>query len=215
MGLSDLTPMLDFRLLFITDRQLAPRDSLETVVDAACEAGVRAVQLREKDLDSRSLFDLAVRLREITSAHGARLLVNDRVDIALAARADGIHKPEDGFPVVAARRFLGDDKLIGASTHSLERAAEMQTAGADFVTFGPVFETPSKKKYGPPQGLDALRRVAGALDTPVFALGGVTPQRAVACIEAGAAGVAVISAIAASSDIKSAVGEFREALEGL
>ncbi len=212
MALSDLTPMVDFRLLLITDRKLAGRNSLESIVDAACKAGVRAVQLREKDLDSRSLFDLAVRLREITSAHGAQLLVNDRVDIALAARADGIHRPEDGFPAPTARRLLGEKSIIGASTHSLERVRQMQTAGVDFVTFGPVFDTQSKNKYGPPQGLESLRAVTGDVDLPVFALGGVTPKRAAACMEAGASGVAVISAVLGAADVPGAVKDFREAL---
>lgn len=215
MELLDLIPMVDFRLLLITDRKLAKRRSLESIIAAACAAGVRAIQLREKDLDSRSLLELAVRLRKITSECGARLFLNDRVDIALAARADGIHRPEDGFPVTEARRLLGERSLIGASTHSLERAQQMRKAGADFVTFGPVFDTPSKRKYGPPHGMDSLRAVTGAAGLPVFALGGVTPERAGACVEAGAAGVAVISAILESVDVAGIVEEFREAMGSL
>ena len=215
MEWSDLTPMVDFRLLLITDRKLATAGSLDTVVESACKAGVRAVQLREKDLDSRSLFELALRLREITSEHGARLFVNDRVDIALAARADGIHRPENGFPVPLARRLLGEPALVGASTHSLERVQQMQTDGADFVTFGPVFETPSKRKFGPPRGLSALRTVSDAVDIPVFALGGITPERAADCLEAGAAGVAVISAVVGSIDIQRVVMDFRAAMGSL
>jgi thiamine-phosphate pyrophosphorylase len=207
--------MVDFRLLLITDRNLAASGSLETVVENACKAGVRAVQLREKDLDSRSLLELALRLREITSAHGACLFVNDRVDIALAAQADGIHRPEDGFPVPMAKRLLGKPALIGASTHSLERVQQMQTDRADYVTFGPLFETPSKRKYGPPQGLSTLRAVSHAVDIPVFALGGITPERAADCLGAGAAGVAVISAIVGSIDVQGVIGEFRAAMGSL
>jgi thiamine-phosphate pyrophosphorylase len=207
--------MVDFRLLLITDRAVSTPRPLEAFIRTACRAGVRAVQLREKDLDSRSLLETALELRDITTGMEARLLINDRVDIALAARADGIHRPENGLALEDARRVLGAAAIIGASTHSVDGAREAADAGADYITFGPVFETPSKMKYGPPKGLDALGEAAAAAAVPVFALGGVTPDRTSDCIRAGAAGVAVISAIAGAEDIRRAVGDFKEALGSL
>jgi thiamine-phosphate pyrophosphorylase len=204
--------MLDFRLYLVTDRHSSKTRPLEDAIDEACSAGVRAVQLREKDLDARSLYDLAARLRRITASHGAALFINDRVDIAMAVGADGVHSPENGFPPAAARRIAGRQILAGASTHSLERAREAEEDGADFITFGPVFDTPSKLKYGPSQGLEMLRTVARGVGIPVFAIGGITPERARQCIDCGARGVAVVSAILASSDTERALREFERAL---
>ncbi len=204
--------MVDFRLYLITDRRVSGTQPLEDAVDHACRGGVRAVQLREKDLDAKSLHDLAVRLRKITASHGAALFVNDRLDIAMAVGADGIHSPENGFPPAAVRRIAGERILAGVSTHSLESARGAEEEGADFITFGPVFETPSKLAYGPPHGLEMLRRVAGGVKIPVFALGGITPERARPCIESGASGVAVISAVLASIDIDRTLREFENEL---
>jgi thiamine-phosphate pyrophosphorylase len=204
--------MVDFRLYLITNRHVSKAWPIEDAVDEACRSGVRAVQIREKDLDARSLHDLAVRLRRITASRGASLLVNDRVDIAMAVGADGIHSPENGFPPRAARRLAGGSILVGASAHSLERARGAEQEGADFVTFGPVFDTPSKREHGPPQGLEQLRRVADGVEIPVFAIGGVTPERALQCIQCGARGVAVISSVLASNDIDRTVRQFESAL---
>ena len=204
--------MVDFRLYLVTDRRSSKVRPLEDAVDEACRGGVRAVQLREKDLDAKSLYDLAVRLRRTTASRGAALLVNDRMDIAMAVGADGIHSPENGFPPPVVRRLAGRHALIGVSAHSLERAREVEKEGADFITFGPVFETPSKMKYGPPQGLEMLRKVTGEVRIPVFAIGRITPERAGQCIGCGARGVAVVSAILASIDIARTLREFETAL---
>ncbi len=150
-------------------------------------------------------------MREVTRRSKARLIINDRADIALEVGADGVHCPENGLPVGSVRR-LCPKALIGASSHSLERAAEAGAAGADFVLFGPVFPTPSKAKYGEPQGLDALAVVAGEAGVPVFAIGGITPENAHLCLEKGAAGVGVISAILSAEDVPAAVESFRRSL---
>ena len=207
--------MIEFRLYLVTDRRLVTARPLEDAVADACRAGVRAVQLREKDLDAKSLFELALRLRRIASSSRAALLVNDRADIARAACADGVHCPEGGFPPAVARRILGERAIIGVSTHSLEAALEAEKHGADFITFGPVFETPSKFKYGAPQGLERLGDVATAVRIPVFAIGGITPERVRMCLDCGARGVAVVSAILGSADIERAVRDFEQALGGL
>ena len=207
--------MIDFRLYLVTDRRLAVSRSLEDVVGDACRAGVRAVQLREKDLDARSLLDLAARTRRITSSSDTALLINDRVDIALACGAGGVHCPEAGFPPADARRVFGEGAIVGVSTHSLGAALDAKKNGADFITFGPIFDTPSKTKYGAPLGLGALRDVTSAVRLPVFAIGGITPERARSCLDYGARGVAVISAVLGAPNIARAVGEFEQALGGL
>jgi len=138
--------------------------------------------------------------------------VNDRVDIAMAVGADGVQLPENGFPPRAARRAAAGKILVGVSAHSLERARSAEHEGADFITFGPVFDTASKLRYGPPQGLDALRRVAGGVNVPVFAVGGITPERALRCTACGASGVAVISAVLGSTDVGRTLREFEDAM---
>lgn len=153
-------------------------------------AGVQAVQIREKDLDDRAVYELALAAREALPPP-ATVLVNGRVDLALAAGADGVHLPADGVPVAALRRRFGTSVLLGVSTHSVEEVELASRDGADYVTFGPVWPTPSKERYGPPLGVEALARAAEA-GIPVYALGGVMLSRFAAAAEAGAAGVAGI-----------------------
>jgi thiamine-phosphate pyrophosphorylase len=139
------------------------------------------------------LFELVARAAEITRGSQTRLLVNDRSDIARAAGADGVHLTAQSLPVEVVRNICGAEFLIGVSTHSLDEARTAQGAGADFVVFGPVFETDSKRAYGAPQGLDKLREVACALgEFPVVAIGGITVENVSECFEAGAKGVAAI-----------------------
>ena len=150
-------------------------------------------QIREKSLPARVLYELTSRAAEITRATQTRLLVNDRVDIARAAGADGVHLTTRSLPADVVRRICGAEFLIGVSTHSLEEARAARDAGADFVVFGPVFETESKRGFGEPQGLDKLRQVASELrDFPVLAIGGISLENFGACLEAGASGVAAI-----------------------
>jgi len=203
--------MIDFKLYLVTNRAACVSGPLETVVDQACAAGVRAVQLREKDLSGGDLHGLAVKMREVTRRTEARLFINDRADIALGVGADGVHCTESGLPVGLVRR-LCPDGLVGASSHSLERAAEAGTSGAHFVLFGPIFPTPSKAKYGEPQGLEALSVVTRGVGVPVFAIGGITPENAPLCLEKGAAGVGVISSILSAKDVPAAVESFRQSL---
>ncbi|AJE04235.1 thiamine phosphate synthase [Geobacter pickeringii] len=184
-----------FPLYLITDRHQTAGRPLLDVVGEALAGGVRGVQLREKDLPPRELLELAHALRELTGRFGARLLVNDRVDIALAAKADGVHLGEASIPADAARRLLGPERLIGVSCHSLAGARGAEERGADFITFGPVFFTPSKASYGPPAGVAALAETVRAVTLPVFALGGITRDNVAEVVGAGAAGIALISAI--------------------
>src|SRR5215203_5465683 len=163
------------------------------LVRAAVDAEVPLFQIREKSLRARVLFELVARAAEITRGSKTRLLVNDRSDIARAAGADGAHLTSQSLPVEVVRNVYGAEFLIGVSTHSLAEAQKAYAAGADFVVFGPVFETESKRAYGAPQGLDKLRDVTRALgEFPVLAIGGITLDNVGACFDAGARGVAAI-----------------------
>ena len=205
--------MIDFKLYLVTNRALYAAGPLETVVDQACGAGVRAVQLREKDLSGGDLHSLAVTMREVTRRTEARLFINERADIALGVGADGVHCTESGLPVGLVRR-LCPEALVGASSHSLARAVEAGTSGADFVLFGPVFPTPSKTKYGEPQGLDALCAVAGGVGVPVFAIGGITPENLAEVLGTGVKRVAVSGAIVTAADPAAAAGSVLSGLIG-
>ena len=202
---------LGFSLYLITDRAVSSRAPAD-VVEECLGAGLRAVQLREKDLEVRELLTLADTLRDATRRHGARLLVNDRADAALAARADGVQRTHTSLPVSALRAITPPGFLVGASVHSEAEAREAAAEGADFVVFGPVYDTPSKRRYGPPQGLAALETVARAVGRPVLAVGGLTPARVPEVIAAGAAGVAVIGAIYAAPRPADATKAFLDAL---
>jgi thiamine-phosphate pyrophosphorylase len=178
----------------ITSGQATPDDpQFLRLVRAAVDAEVPLFQIREKLLSARVLFELVARAAEITHGSKTRLLVNDRSDIARAAGADGVHLTAQSLPVAVVRKTCGAEFLIGVSTHSLAEAQAARDAGADFVVFGPVFETESKRAYGAPQGLGKLREVTRALgEFPVVAIGGITLKNFSECFEAGARGVAAI-----------------------
>lgn len=196
-----------FDLYLITDRGVVGDRDLIEVVEQALRGGVKAIQLRDKGLAGRSLFELALKFREVTSKYNAQLLINDRVDIAMAARADGVHLPSDGMTVKDARALLGSGKLIGLSCHSKEDVEKAETDGADFATVGPIYDTPSKREYGEPLGegiLNELRKCA----IKVFALGGVKIEKIEECISSGADGVAMISGILSSKDVEKTTIEY-------
>jgi thiamine-phosphate pyrophosphorylase len=191
---------LDFDLYVVTDRQLTGGRPLGRVVEAALRGGARAFQLREKDLSPRELYPLALEMRQLTRTYGARLLINDRIDVALAAGADGVHLTTTSLPASVARQVLGPERLIGVSTHTLAEAQAAAEEGADFLVFGPVFFTPSKAPYGQPVGLDALRAVRAAVTLPILAIGGIKKANLDQVIGAGADGIAVISAVISADD---------------
>lgn len=203
----------DLALCVITDRQQTGGRPLREVVAAALRGGARAVQLREKDLPPRDLYPLALELRALTRQYGARLLINDRIDVALAVEADGVQLTTASLPAAAARRLLGPERLIGVSTHNLSEARAAAEGGADFLVFGPIFFTPSKAPYGEPVGLDALRAVRGAVGLPILAIGGIKKTNLDQVMEAGANGIAVISAVIAASDPTAASRELLAALQ--
>jgi thiamine-phosphate pyrophosphorylase len=188
----------------ITDRRLAgDLGRAARTALAGLPPGTAAVHLREKDLGGRELLRLARTLRAATAAAGQLLLVNDRLDVALAAGADGVHLPSAGVPAADARRLLGP-RLVGVSCHSLEDVRRARDAGADYATFGPIFDTPSKRAFGPPRGLAALAEAA-ELGLPLVALGGIDAAGARAARAAGARAVAAIRAWLAAPDPAAAV----------
>lgn len=204
---------VDFSLYLITDRSSLPagRELLETV-RAALRGGVKAVQLREKDLSAAQLYPLAMAMRQLTWDFGAKLLINDRIDLALAVDADGVHLGGQSLLVSVARQLLGTNRLIGVSTHHLDEACLAAAAGADFVTCGPVYATASKAAYGPPLGVEALAGACAHAPCPVFALGGVTVERLSELRDAGCARIALIGGILHALDPE---GAARELLQGL
>ncbi|HXQ74842.1 MAG TPA: thiamine phosphate synthase [Pyrinomonadaceae bacterium] len=163
------------------------------LAEAAVAAQISLVQIREKNLSARVLYELVSRATKITRGSLTRVLVNDRLDVALTAGADGVHLTSASLPARVVRKICGPEFLIGASTHSLETTHDARDSGADFAVFGPVFETESKRVYGPPQGLDKLQQVASELQGfPVVAIGGITLGNAESCFAAGASGIAGI-----------------------
>jgi thiamine-phosphate pyrophosphorylase len=202
----------ELRLCLVTDRRQTHGRDLLAVVEECLAAGLPAVQLREKDLGAADLARLGRALRALTAGWGARLIVNDRVDVALAVGADGVQRTSTSLPIPDILSLAGGRLHVGASVHALEEAVEAAAAGARWVVFGPIYETPSKLSYGPPQGLAALERVARTVTVPVIAIGGITPERVAEVRRAGARGVAAISALLAADRPADATKRFLEAL---
>jgi thiamine-phosphate pyrophosphorylase len=167
---------------YVTDRR---RGDLLSSAIAAIRDGVDMIQIREKDLEARPLYELVCKVRDAAAGTSTKILVNDRLDVALAANIDGVHLPADGLPAARVRPFV---RLMGCSTHTLEEVLQAEQDGADFVIFGPIFETPGKV----PVGIEALRNVAVHAHIPILAIGGITREVTGEVIQAGAAGIAAI-----------------------
>lgn len=182
-------------LCLITDESVSG-DRLAGLVEGACRAGCRWVQLRLRAATGAHLSWLARRLRLITRACSATLIVHDRADVALACDADGLHLPAAGMTPAAARRLIGSNRLLGRSVHGIEEIRRLKDEPIDYFQFGPVYDTPSKRRYGAPQGISRLAdAVAAAGGIPVVAVGGIDSSRVGETLAAGAAGVAVIRAL--------------------
>ncbi len=203
---------LDLRVYVITDRSFRGRSHQE-VAEAALAGGATVLQLRDKEATGRQLLLLARQLVERARRAGVPVLVNDRVDVALAAGADGAHVGDEDLPVAEARRLLGSGRILGASAGTVEDAVRAEREGADYLGVGPVFPTGTKPDAGAAIGLEGLRRIAGAVRIPVVGIGGITAENAAAVVGAGAAGVAVISAVAAADDMVQATRRLREAVD--
>lgn len=183
------------RLYVITDRAACAPRPLQVVVRELLEAGVRALQLREKDLPDSAFHDLAASLVDLCRSFGGRLFVNSRAQIARVVGAAGVHLPSTAPPVCEAIGGQTAGLVAGCSTHSLEEAKRRESEGADFLTFSPIYRSAGKPGYGPPAGTEGLLEVSRSVRIPVFALGGVTPERVAECLQSGAYGVAVLSGL--------------------
>ena len=201
-----------FRLCLVSDRKQTQGRELLWVIEQALQGGVPAIQLREKDLASRELFYLAERAKALCTKYRAALFINDRIDVALAVEADGVQVGKASIPVATARELLGESKLIGFSAHSLREAQDARRDGADFIIFGPVYFTPSKAGYGQPQGLKALAEIVKGVPAAVYAIGGIKLENVASIRQAGAHGVALISAILAADEPRQAAEELLQQL---
>jgi thiamine-phosphate pyrophosphorylase len=204
---------IDFTLYLVTDRRWLGEKTLWDSVEEAILGGVTLVQLREKEISSKEYLELAQRVKEVTDRHDIPLIINDRLDIALAIDADGVHLGPEDLPVPIARRLLGDGKIIGASAASVEEALLLQAQGADYLGVGALF--PTATKQGTEKvGLDDLRRIKSAVHISVVAIGGINAKNAKPVIETGVDGVAVVSAIMAQPDIREATRQLLSMLKG-
>jgi thiamine-phosphate pyrophosphorylase len=190
----------DYSLYLVTDRRLSLGRSIEDVVLASVKGGVTCVQLREKECSSREFLDLALRLKAELSGSGVPLIINDRIDVALAAGADGVHLGQSDIPLQMARKISAGRLIIGVSASSVEDAVRAESGGADYVGISPVFSTPTKTDTSEPQGLEGVRKMRQAVKIPLVGIGGLNLSNAGQVIKSGADGVAVVSAIVSSSD---------------
>ena len=196
----------DRKIYLISDRNVSALSHAK-IASIAVSLGIRTIQLREKQMSKRAIFEVAVDIRKITAAHGATFIVNDYIDIALAAGADGVHLGQEDMPVNDARKIMGRGKIIGISTHTLRQAVRAQESGADYIGFGPMFHT-TTKNAGSPKGLGALRKIRNHITIPIVAIGGITRQNINEVLEAGADACAIASGIL-SGDMKKNISSFK------
>ena len=205
-------PTLSSRLLVVTDRHQTKGRPLVPLLQQVLTAGTSAIQLRERDLSARELVTLAREVQAVTAFSKSQLLINDRVDVALALEGVGVHLRSNSLPVSVARQLLGAQRLLGISVHAVEEAVQAEAAGADYIVLGPIYETPSKQTFGPPLGIHTLEEACKLVRIPIIGIGGVTAARAREMRGAGAFGVAVITAIFGADDVESAMRELLDAV---
>ena len=198
-----MKPEMDYTLYLCTDRRLMTTDTIEEAVELAIQGGVTVVQIREKECTSREFYQIAKDVKAITDAYEVPLLINDRLDIALAVRADGVHLGQTDIPIHVARDVLGPDKIVGATANTLAKAEEAWKSGADYLGVGDVFGT-STKTDTTHVTLEELKAIKESVEIPVIAIGGVNAENIASLRETGVDGVAVISAIIGQKDITAA-----------
>lgn len=186
---------MDFRLYAVTDRSYLDGIDLIAAVEQAIRGGVTVIQLREKQISSRDFFNLASRVKEVTTRYKVPLIINDRVDIALAVDADGVHIGQEDLPAQVVRRLIGPGKILGVSAGTVEEAIKAQEDGADYLGVGAVFPTPTKPESGA-IGIEGVKKIKESVSIPVVAIGGITRENAYeVMIKTGADGIASVSAI--------------------
>ena len=197
----------------LTDREWSRGRDMLSVAAAALDGGATVIQLRDKSASTRLLIEEGLALRALTRERGALLIVNDRVDVALAVEADGAHVGQDDMPAGLARRLLGPKHILGVSAANIEEADEAVAGGADYLGVGPIFPSPGKADAGPATGVHLLTELAERYTIPLIAIGGITAENASEVIRAGACGVAVITAVVYAEDITAASRLLRRAVE--
>ena len=201
---------MDYSLYLVTDRPLCRgRDLIEVVMEAV-EGGVTLVQLREKAASTREFLREGIRLRNHLKERGIPLIINDRLDIALALHADGVHLGKDDMPYETAREFLGPQKIIGLSAESVEDAITADQKGADYIGVSPIFTTPTKPELETGLGMEGIKRIREKIPLPLVAIGGINASNCRLALESGADGVAVVSAICSAEDPREAARAIRE-----
>lgn len=195
---------MNYDLYVITMEVLSLGRNHLDVAKAALEGGAKVIQFREKDKTTAQIFEIASNLRVLANQYQAHLLINDRLDIALAVQADGVHLGREDLPLPVVRRLLGWQKVIGATVRNVQEAIRAEKEGASYLGVGPIYQTPSKADAGGPIGLEALVEIKKAVRVPIVAIGGITGDNLKKVLEAGADGVAVISAVAGASDMSAA-----------
>jgi thiamine-phosphate pyrophosphorylase len=205
-------PQLESRLFLVTDRHQTKGRPLVPLLQRVLTAAAPAIQLRERDLSAKELMTLAREVQAVTASRTSQLLMNDRIDVALALEGVGVHLRSNSLPVSVARQLLGARRLLGMSVHAVEEAVQAESQGADYVILGPIYETPSKQMFGPPLGIHTLEKACQLVRIPIVGIGGVTAARACEMRRAGAFGVAVITAILGAADVESATRELLDAV---
>lgn len=204
---------IDFSLYVLTDAKLSRGRSHEQIVAAALRGGATVIQYREKHATTRRMIEEAMRLRDLCRAFNVPLIINDRVDVALAIEADGVHVGPDDMPVALARQLLGRDKIVGASAGTVEEARAAIADGADYLGVGAIFATTTKADAGAPIGLKGLQHIARVSTVPIVGIAGINASNAASVIRAGAHGIAVISAIVSADDVERATRELKTIIE--
>jgi thiamine-phosphate pyrophosphorylase len=206
-------PAATYLLYLVTDAGLSRGRSHVEIVEAAIRGGVTIVQYREKEAPTRRMIEEAGELLALCRAAGIPFIVNDRIDVALAVDADGVHVGQDDMPASLARRLIGRKRILGVSAGSIAEARRAVDDGADYIGASPVFSTPTKPDAPPPLGVDGLRAMSGAVAVPVVAIGGINRGNAGDMMNAGAAGIAVVSAIVGAEDAAAAAQALRDIVE--
>ena len=201
---------IDYSLYLVTDRGLARGRSTLEIVSAAVKGGATVVQLREKNCSTREFIEQAMHIKDFLKTHSVPLVINDRVDVAQAVKADGVHLGQTDMPLEMAKGILGDTMIIGISTESVQDGIEAEKGGADYLGVSPIYATPTKTDTAPPLGLEGLREIRKAVNLPLVGIGGLSRNNAAEVVRSGADGVAVVSAIVAADDPETAARELKK-----
>ena len=204
------TKSVDYSLYLVTDRGLSRERSTLEIVTAAVSGGATVVQLRKKHCSTRDFIEQALAIKDFLKDRGVPLIINDRVDVAQAIEADGVHLGQTDMPLEVAKKILGDSMIIGISAESLPDAIAAEQGGADYLGVSPIYATPTKTDTAPPLGLEGLRKIRKAVRLPLVGIGGLNPDNAAEVIRNGADGVAVVSAIVAADDPQAAANALKQ-----